>query len=284
MKEATNSPQSIPDYSGLSKDELLSMLVEKDAQIAAAQEHIELTQYGVDARDKQIFNQQRLIKLLEEQLRLATIRKFAASSEKLPFQINLFDEAEMEVALEDLEEQLPDTNDQPSSKSKKRNRRFPDTLPRKRIELRLSEAEKAGANSTFFSKVKEELEFIPAQLNVLEYWQEKAVFDTDGEEQIVYAPRPVHPLNKCFAHTSLLAYIIVAKYADGLPLYRLEGITKRYGNPVSRTNMANWIIRLDEVFKPLIHLIRESQNQGHYINADETRIQVLKENGRSVLS
>lgn len=274
MKKAVKSTPSTPDYSGLSTEELLSIIAEKDAQMEQA----------VAERDTQISNQRRLIQLLEEQLRLATIRKFAASSEKLPFQINLFDEVEMEVALEDLEEQLPDANKQPDSKNKKRNRSFPDTLPRKRIEIQLSEAEKAGASSTFFSKVKEELEFIPAQLNVLEYWQEKAVFNTDDREQIVSAPRPIHPLNKCFAHTSLLAYIIVSKYADGLPLYRLEGLLKRYGNSVSRTNMANWVIRLDEVFKPLIHLIRESQNQGQYINADETRIQVLKENGRSIRS
>ena len=274
MKKAPQTNQSNPDYSGLSAEELLTILTERDAQLEQV----------VVERDKTISNQQRVIKLLEEQLRLATIRKFATSSEKLPFQITLFDEAEMEVALDELEEQLPQSSQTPTTSKKKRNRGFPDALPRKRIELCLSAAEKAGASSTFFSKVKEELEYIPAQLNVLEYWQEKAVFNVDGQEQIIAAPRPNHPLNKCFAHVSLLAYIMVAKYADGLPLYRLEGMLKRYGNPVSRTNMANWIIRLNDVFKPLINLIREHQNQGHYINADETRIQVLKENGRSIQS
>ena len=297
MKKAINPNQSAPDYSGLSTDELLAIIAEKDARLAESNdiiatsseriakfnEHIELAEHSIASRDKQISNQQCLIKLLEEQLRLAIIRKFAASSEKLPFQIALFDEVEMEVALDDLEEALPESNKTTTS-NKKRNRGFPDALPRKRIELTLTEDEKAGASSTFFSKVKEELEYIPAQLNVLEYWQEKAVFNVEGQEQIMAAPRPVHPLNKCFAHTSLLAYIIVAKYADGLPLYRLEGILKRYGHPVSRTNMANWVIRLDEVFKPLINLARESQNQSRYINADETRIQVLKESGRSIQS
>lgn len=297
MKKAINPNQSAPDYSGLSTDELLAIIAEKDARLAESNdiiatsseriakfnEHIELAEHSIASRDKQISNQQCLIKLLEEQLRLAIIRKFAASSEKLPFQIALFDEVEMEVALDDLEEALPESNKTTTS-NKKRNRGFPDALPRKRIELPLTEDEKAGANSTFFSKVKEELEYIPAQLNVLEFWQEKAVFNVEGQEQIIAAPRPVHPLNKCFAHTSLLAYIIVAKYADGLPLYRLEGILKRYGHPVSRTNMANWVIRLDEVFKPLINLARESQNQSRYINADETRIQVLKESGRSIQS
>ena len=45
--------------------------------------------------------------------------------------------------------------------------------------------------------------------------------------------------------------------------------------------MANWVIRLDEVFHPLIKLAREQQNQGNYIQADETRIQVLDEAGKS---
>ncbi|SEL04543.1 hypothetical protein [Ectothiorhodospira marina] len=47
-----------------------------------------------------------------------------------------------------------------------------------------------GATKTFFTKVKEELHFIPAQLKVLEYWQEKAVFEQDGEERIVALPGP----------------------------------------------------------------------------------------------
>jgi len=76
--------------------------------------------------------------------------------------------------------------------------------------LTLSDEEKAAASKTFFTKVKEELQFIPAQLKVLEYWQEKAVFEQDGEERILAATRPVHPLEKCTATTSLLAYSVWA--------------------------------------------------------------------------
>ncbi|WP_419594822.1 IS66 family transposase, partial [Thiolapillus sp.] len=69
-----------------------------------------------------------------------------------------------------------------------------------------------------------------------------------------------------------------------LPLYRLEGILKRHGGHISRTTMANWIIRLDDVFKPLINLLREQQLDGDYLQADETRLQVLKETGISAQS
>ncbi len=72
-----------------------------------------------------------------------------------------------------------------------------------------------------------------------------------------------------------------AKYADALPLYRLEGILKRHGGRISRTTLANWIIRLDDVFQPLINLLREQQRSGDYLQADETRLQVLKERGKA---
>jgi transposase len=58
---------------------------------------------------------------------------------------------------------------------------------------------------------------------------------TDDEK--LGAAQPTYPLGKCSTSIQLLAYIIVSKYADGLPLYRLEGILKRYGHEVSRTKV-----------------------------------------------
>mgnify|MGYP000290709576 CR=1 FL=1 len=154
-----------------------------------------------------------------------------------------------------------------------------------RVDLTLSDADKAGASRTFFTKVKEELDIVPAKVQVIEYWQEKAVFDDEGGEQrIAAAPRQPHPLGKCIASVQLLAYILVAKYADALPLYRLEKILARYGGNISRTAMANWIIRLDDVFRPLINLLQDHQRGGDYLQADETRIQVLKEDGKVATS
>ena len=108
--------------------------------------------------------------------------------------------------------------------------------------------------------------------------------DESGEQRIVVAPRQPHPLGKCIASVSLLAYILIAKYADALPLYRLEKILARYGGNISRTAMAHWIIRLDDAFRPLLNLLQEHQRSGDYLQADETRIQVLKEDGKVATS
>ncbi|WP_156294596.1 IS66 family transposase [Serratia oryzae] len=265
MKKPHSSANKTPDNRSLSAVELLALNEELRQQL----------QY----RDQYIL-------LLEEKLRLKRAQQFAASSERHAEQISLFDEAEMEVALEALEVQLPEDVPETPSSSKKatRQRGFSDSLLRERVELCLSDEEKAGASSTFFSKVKEELAYIPAQMKVIEYWQEKAVFEREGNEVIVAASRPVHPLGKCFATVSLLAYIIVAKYADGLPLYRLETILSRSGHAVGRTTMAHWIIRLADVLTPLLTLMREEQNSSRYLQMDETRIQVLKEDGKTAQS
>lgn len=247
MKLTSDNVTSNPDCSGLSNTEMVAVINGLQQQLASKEEALQRR----NAR----------IEILEELLRHKKIQQFAASSEKQVNQILLFDEAELEIEIDELRDELPE-----------------------RIELTLSEAEKAGASKTFFTKVKEELVFIPAQLKVLEYWQEKAVFEQDGEERIVAAARPTHPLGKCIATPSLLAYLIISKYADGLPLYRQAQMFKRLGQAISRTCMAYWIIRLDDVFKPLIHLIREVQNGGDYLQADETRIQVLKEDSKTAQS
>jgi len=241
------------------------------------------------AREAALQERDRYIQVLEERLRLKKIQQFAARSEKNPDQGALFDEAELQAEIEALREQFPDGVEEeeqaPPKRRQRRRRDFSDKLVRERIELRLSEADKAGASQVFFTKVKEELHFIPAQLKVLEYWQEKAVFDQGDEQQcIVAAPRPVHPLGKCIATPALLAHLITSKYADGLPLYRQQQQFKRLGHELSRTSMAHWIIALEPVLRPLVERLRAVQNSGDYLQADETRIQVLKEDGRKAQS
>jgi transposase len=280
----------------LSADELRALLAEKEHLLAESQRGLAESQRQLEAKDELVRQKSKLVKdkekriaLLEAELRLARQQQFGAKSEKVSFQGDFFDEAELEQALLDVEEELVKLGEPlpPQRRAaRKRGAGFSDKLPRVRIELPLSDEQKAGASRTFFTKVKEELDIEPAKKRVLEYWQEKAVFDNeDGTEQhIVAAERPVHPLGKCMASVQLLAYLLVAKYADGLPLYRLEKILARYGGSISRTAMANWIIRLEAVLAPLIERLRAHQLSAGYLQADETRIQVLKESGHVATS
>jgi transposase len=256
--------QTIPE--GLSFENLIEELTEKN--------HL------IEQKSHVIDEQKRRIAQLEEYLRLEKSRHYGPSSEKHPGQGELFNEAEQ---LAD-EAELPQTPDKPVKKSKAGRKGLSDKLPREQVYLNLTEEEKEGSINTFYSKIKEELDIIPAKVRVLEYLQEKAVFEHDGKQIIKAAIQPAHPLGKTIASVSLLAYIIVAKYCDALPLYRLEKILARYGGSITRTSMANWVIRLSGTFMPLINLMKEHQLGSDYLQADETRIQVLKEPERSATS
>ena len=296
MQTRPNTALDIADLSTLSQSELVAVITRLQADVASRDAALEAHSKALEARSAalaassgKLKQREAYIDVLDELLRLKHVQQFGASSEKLSHQIQLFDEAELEAEISALRDQLPegleDDADPAPAKRRQGRRGFSASLLRERIELTLSESEKAGASKTFFTKVKEELLLIPAQLKVLEYWQEKAVFErTDASDQIVAAKRPVHPLGKCIASPSLLAYIITSKYADGLPLYRQEQMLKRLGHEVSRTSMAHWIIQLDGVLQPLMNLMREVQNSGSYLQADETRIQVLKEDGKTAQS
>jgi len=272
MKTVIPQAQKQSISEGLSFEKLIEELTVKDRLIEGHHKLIEQKSHVIDG-------QKRRIAQLEEYLRLEKSRHYGPSSEKHPGQGELFNEAEQIAD----EAEIPPA-EKPVKKSKAGRKGLSDKLPREQVYLKLTEEEKEGAINTFYSKIKEELDIVPAKVRVLEYMQEKAVFEQDGKQTIKAAVQPAHPLGKSIASVSLLAYIIVAKYCDALPLYRLEKILARYGGSITRTSMANWIMRLFDTFMPLINLMKEHQLESDYLQADETRIQVLKEPGRVATS
>ena len=218
--------------------------------------------------------QEKRIKLLEECLRLAKHKRFAPSSEINHQQGDLFNE--VEIAADDKQPSA-----EKARKGKGGRKGLSKHIPREQLYIDLPPEQKAGAIDTFYSLVKEELDIIPAKVRVLEYLQEKAIFKKEGHRIIKTATMPKHPLGKSIASVNLLAYLIVAKYMDALPLYRLERILKRYGGDITRAAMAGWLIRLSMQLQPLIQLMWDHLFHSDYIQADETGIQVLKEAGYS---
>lgn len=276
-----------------SVSEQLALLLEKD-QIIDNQASI------IECKSGVISEQKKRIQILEEALRLSKIKRFSPSSEQST-QTSLFDEAEVEAAidfdqsqdrLDDVDEgtveEESDTTPPAETKKKTGRKPFSSDLPREQVFAYLSEQEKSGAIDTFFTKVREELDIIPAQVRVLEYMQEKAVFieqrDDKKQRIIKVAAMQKHPVARAMGSINLMSFVIISKYADGLPLYRQEKILSRYGGELSRTTLANWVIASAKQLQPLINLLREQQHAGHVIMADETRIQVLKEPDRPVTS
>lgn len=227
------------------------------------------------------------VEILEEVVRHLKIKRFMPSSEKTNAdQFLLFDEAELctDPKLEQHEKDQDKKNGKDNDLKPRGRKPLSSDLPREQIFLYLTDEEKTGAKSTFFAKVKEELDIIPAKVRVLEYMQEKAVFEDKDGQRVVTAEQPKHPLPGSLGSTGLIAHVITAKYVDGLPLYRIEKQLQRYGGGISRATLANYVMKSAKVFQPLVNLLREHQNDGNIVAMDETRIQVLKEPGKAATS
>jgi transposase len=132
-------------------------------------------------------------------------------------------------------------------------------------------------------KVSEQLDIIPATVRVLRHIR-KIYACPACEGELKTAPLPAQPIPKSLASPGTLAHIAVAKYVDGLPLYRQERKLARIGVRLPRSTLAHWIVRAGQLVQPLVNLLRERLLAYDIVCMDETRLQVLKEPGRAAES
>lgn len=217
---------------------------------------------------------------LEEQFRLAQQQRFGASSEGHPAQGDLFNEAEAEldVALEASETIVTTVKKKPVRK------KLPSDLPRETIihDIDDKTCTCCGNNLHQMGEERsEKLEFIPAQVKVIEHVRLKYSCRTCEKQgtstKIQLAPIPASPIPKGIATATLLSQIITSKYQYALPLYRQESLFKQYGIELSRKTMADWMIKSGDLFAPLYDRLQEVLLQQQVIQADETTLKVIKE-------
>ena len=77
-------------------------------------------------------------------------------------------------------------------------------------------------------------------------------------------------------NTGLLAQVLVAKYADHLPLYRQEAIFSRAGLAILRSTLAQWVGSCGVQLQPLVDAMRNELLQHRVLHADETPVAMLK--------
>lgn len=84
------------------------------------------------------------------------------------------------------------------------------------------------------------------------------------------------------ASPSSVADVMTKKYVNGLPLYHQGQGWKRLGVDLSHNTLANWVIQpTNKWLTPLYGLLRRELLDEPVVHADETHLQVLKENGRA---
>jgi transposase len=226
---------------------------------------------------------EKYVRLLEE-LRLNKSHLYSSSSEKNIFQADLFDEAGVELS-DEIKEQLSEEVKVKSHSRKKHpvRRALPKDLPRITILHDISDEEKiCGCNTHLVrigEEVTEQLKYIPAQLSVVQHVRPKYACKL-CQENVKIAPMPILFLPKCIATPELVAYTIIAKYCDHLPLYRQESIWNRLEIDMPRSSLCGWVLKAAELCEPLVRLLQKNILAYDYTQADETTVQVLDEIGR----
>ena len=254
---------------------------------------IEALKQMVAAQVALVASQAARIAILEEQLRLAAHLRFAPKSEKLGRhdQPDLFNEAEAAVPAADAAEpETPAITVPEYTRARGKRKPIDASLARVRVEHDLPETAKTcpcGCTLTRIGEaVSEQYDIEPAKARVIQHVRFKyACRSCEGASHdgkaVTIAPLPAQPIPKSNASPGLLAYIATAKFQDGLPLYRLEGILARSGIELSRATAASWMIRLGRLVTPIINLLDETQLAYDVLQMDETSVQVLKEDGRA---
>jgi transposase len=92
---------------------------------------------------------------------------------------------------------------------------------------------------------------------------------------IELADKPIQPIDKGMAGPGLLAYVVTAKYADYLPLYRLENIFARNGFEIDRVTQCLWCRDVAEITKSLYDRMVQRVLGGHVIHTDDTVMPML---------
>lgn len=222
-------------------------------------------------------------------------RSFGRSSEKLQYedlQGWLFNETEAVVREKILSMKTSHIAAHDRVKAKAGRKPISDSLPREEIMHDIPEAEKRCAHGELRSQigcdVYEEVSIIPIKIIVKKHIYPKYGPGDDckeckkqkGSNPIVSAPREKRIIPGSMADETMLAYLAVSKFCDGLPFYRQEKILRRYGIEYGRETMCNQMIRISEACSDLIELLWQEARSGPIMNMDETVLQVLHEPGR----
>ena len=125
-----------------------------------------------------------------------------------------------------------------------------------------------------------QIEYIPAHFERIRQVRKKyacAKCESSGEApQIEVAARTQDPaIDKGMAGPGLLAYIVTSKFADYLPLYRLEAIFARQGFEISRATQSVWCGDVADLVEPLYQRMAERVRQAHVVATDDTIFPML---------
>ena len=237
---------------------------------------IVLAQFAsLQAKNEELRAKSYQIEQLKAQLAKLKRMQFGRSSEKLDRAIE-----QLELLLEDLqEEEGQKAVEQPAlaaeEKQKPVRRSLPEHLPRETaVHVEACACPKCGGELRRLGEdVTEVLEYVPASFKVIRHVRPK--FSCRKCEAITQAQMPSLPIERGRPGPGLIAHVLVAKYADHLPLYRQSEIYAREGVELERSTLADWVGRSAALLSPLVETLRKDVMASRVLHGDDTPVPVL---------
>ena len=255
------------------------------AEIVASRDHeIAQRDQALAAKDQLIRSKEQRIMLLTHEMAVLKRWKFGRSREGLNAeQLTLLDET-IDADLAGIETELDSLRQgsdliKPRVLRQPRRAPLPPELPRTEFHHEpestlCTNAGCAAPLQRIGEDITEKLDYTPGIFSVERHVRGKWVCRCC--ETLVQAPVPAHVIDKGIPTEGLLAQVLVAKYADHLPLARQEKIFARAGVPLARSTLAQWVGQCGVQLQPLVDALRAEVLACSVLHADETPVQMLK--------
>jgi transposase len=230
---------------------------------------------ALEVAEARVISQKLELEKLRFEIALLKRMKFGRSSEQLDHQLT-----QMQLTLEDLESSLaqkPEAVRRPPKEPVQKPVRqcLPEHLPRQEIvhEVPCACPSCGGELRRLGEDVSEMIEYVPECYQVLRHVRPK--FSCGDCQKIVQAAAPSRPIARGLAGPGFLAHVLVAKYADHLPLYRQSQIYARDGVHLDRSTLADWVGGASALLDPLVSALARYVLGGQKLHGDDTPVPVL---------
>ena len=141
-----------------------------------------------------------------------------------------------------------------------------------------------GHDKTVFGcDVTEELEMIPAKFFVNRYVRHKYACP-HCQGSVSQGSLPPRPMDKGIPGPGVLADVVASKYAEHLPLYRLQERYRRLGLDFSLSTFCNWVDHVAGLTAPIVEAMKQQMLFSRKVHTDDTPITVLDPSAEPVHS
>lgn len=240
---------------------------------------------AIDEAHRTVKEKEQIIAKLTFELAYHRKLRYGRKSEHLTAEQRLLFEESMDTDLAAIGaelEQLTPAKLPDAPKQQPRRMQIPANLPRTDIyhEPESTQCACGCQLKRIGEDVSEKLDYAPGLFSVERHVRGK--WSCTSCQTITQAPVPAHVIDKGLPTTGLLAHVLVAKFADHLPLYRQEQIFARAGVPLSRQTLSDWVGACGVQLQPLVDALKAEVFRHDILHADETPVSMLKpDNGKT---